>query len=85
MNPAMVIEAQKVEVKNPFTAFLVPLVCTGLGQAYNADMVKGTALVLIRYLALCLISLSGVKRGANSKAPQTKYRPARHRMVPLKS
>ena len=66
MKPDAVIKTQKIEAKNPFTAFLLSLVCTGLGQAYNADMAKGAAFAIMRCLAFFLIPFFSLKQEADS-------------------
>jgi len=49
------IKTQKIKTRYPFIAFLLSLVCTGLGQVYNGDMAKGIAFGLLRSIPLLLV------------------------------
>lgn len=55
------IKTQKINTRYPGIAFLLSLVCTGLGQVYNGDMVKGIGFGLLRCMPLVLIPLSVLK------------------------
>jgi signal peptidase I len=55
------IKTQKINTRYPGIAFLLSLVCTGLGQVYNGDMVKGIVFGLLRCMPLFLIPLAVLK------------------------
>ena len=52
------IKTQKINTRYPGIAFLLSLLCTGLGQVYNGDMVKGIGFGLLRCMPLFLIPLA---------------------------
>ncbi len=56
------IKTQKIKTRYPFIAFLLSLVCTGLGQVYNGDMAKGIAFGLLRSIPLLLVPVVVLKQ-----------------------
>jgi signal peptidase I len=56
------IKTQKIKTRYPFIAFLLSLVCTGLGQVYNGDLAKGLAFGLLRSIPLLLVPLAVLKQ-----------------------
>jgi signal peptidase I len=61
-----VISTQTIKARSPSAAFLLSLICTGLGQAYNGDMAKGAAFAFMRSLSLALIPVAILSKETES-------------------